>query len=284
MRRQHLHPGNNALYNVAIACLPTGVIGSVSAAMVATKMLSTFRSIRFGLLVGIGGGVPFQADIRLGDVVVTKPTKNHDGVVQSNYTKTIKECTLKQTCTLNKPPRVLLTALSKLQASHLVNGNQIARFLSEMASKYPLMTSILRPQNQDHLFRSEYHHIGRNHTCNACDATQLQTRVHRKDNTTPRIHYGLMESGNQVVNDGSIRDHLARQCNILCFEMEAAGLMDKFPCLIIRGISNYADSHKNYIWQGYAAATAATYAKELLSVIPTFQVEDTSAVAQVYAS
>jgi nucleoside phosphorylase len=44
--------------------------------------------------------------------------------------------------------------------------------------------------------------------------------------------------------------------------------MNTFPCVIIRGISDYADSHKNWIWQPYAAATAAAYAKELLHVIP----------------
>lgn len=50
--------------------------------------------------------------------------------------------------------------------------------------------------------------------------------------------------------------------------MEAAGLMDNFPCLVIRGICDYSDSHKNKRWQEYAAATAAAYAKELLSVVP----------------
>ena len=48
---------------------------------------------------------------------------------------------------------------------------------------------------------------------------------------------------------------------MLCFKMEAAGLMDDFPCLVVRGICDYADSHKNKQWQGYAAATAAAYAK-----------------------
>lgn len=46
--------------------------------------------------------------------------------------------------------------------------------------------------------------------------------------------------------------------------MGAAGLMNSFPCLVIRGICNYSDSHKNDDWQDYAAATAAAYAKELL--------------------
>jgi nucleoside phosphorylase len=44
--------------------------------------------------------------------------------------------------------------------------------------------------------------------------------------------------------------------------------MDSFRCLVIRGISDYADSHKNKMWYPYAAATAAAYAKELLLVIP----------------
>jgi hypothetical protein len=44
--------------------------------------------------------------------------------------------------------------------------------------------------------------------------------------------------------------------------------MNNFPCLVIRGICDYSDSHKNKTWQLYAALTAAAYAKELLSVIP----------------
>lgn len=45
-------------HNVVIACLPSGVYGTNSAAVVASQMLTTFPSIRFGLMVGIGGGVP----------------------------------------------------------------------------------------------------------------------------------------------------------------------------------------------------------------------------------
>ena len=48
--------------------------------------------------------------------------------------------------------------------------------------------------------------------------------------------------------------------------------MDSFPCLVIRGICDYADSHKNRIWQPYAAAVAAAYAKELLITIPPAEV------------
>ena len=59
------------------------------------------------------------------------------------------------------------------------------------------------------------------------------------------------------------------------------GLVDTFPCLVIRGICDYADSHKNKIWQPYAAATAAAYAKELLGIIPGDQVEKILTAAEV---
>ena len=61
--------------------------------------------------------------------------------------------------------------------------------------------------------------------------------------------------------------------------MEAAGLMDNFPCLVIRGICDYSDAHKNKKWQPYAAATAAAYAKELLGVIHPVQVDKTPSTA-----
>jgi hypothetical protein len=70
------------------------------------------------------------------------------------------------------------------------------------------------------------------------------------------------------VKDALYRDKLAAEHRIICFEMEAAGLQSAFPCLVIRGICDYADSHKNKRWQGYAAATAAAYAKELIRFLP----------------
>lgn len=82
------------------------------------------------------------------------------------------------------------------------------------------------------------------------------------------VHYNIIASANQVMKDGILRDRLSEKLSVLCFEMEAAGLVNTFPCVVIRGICDYADSHKNKIWQPYAAATAAAYVKELLSVIP----------------
>src|SRR6202012_2433493 len=89
----------------------------------------------------------------------------------------------------------------------------------------------------------------------------------------------LIASGNQLMKDALHRDKLAQKWKVFCFEMEAAGLMDNFPCLVIRGICDYSDTHKNKDWQPYAAATAAAYAKELLGVITPAKVDETPTAA-----
>ena len=87
--------------------------------------------------------------------------------------------------------------------------------------------------------------------------------------TELEIYYGIIALGNGLIKDGTTRDSIIQQTdeNCICFDMEAAGLMNSFPCLVIRGICNYADSHKNDRWQRYAAATAAAYAKEFLGIV-----------------
>jgi nucleoside phosphorylase len=69
-------------HNVVMTCLPIGNIGTASAARAAASMLGTFRMLRFGLVVGIGGGVPSEEhDIRLGDIVVSKLSGRYRGVI-----------------------------------------------------------------------------------------------------------------------------------------------------------------------------------------------------------
>ncbi|SCV57406.1 uncharacterized protein FFB14_15140 [Fusarium fujikuroi] len=122
-------------------------------------------------------------------------------------------------------------------------------------------------------------------TCDLCDASQEVKRSRRKT-ADPKIHYGVIASGNALVKNASMRDRIldavGEQC--MCVEMEAAGLMDRFPCLVIRGICDYADSHKNDRWQNYASATAATFAVELLSFVPVRQLETTQQVVDVLRS
>ncbi|GIC85854.1 uncharacterized protein Aud_001694 [Aspergillus udagawae] len=260
--------GRIGAHNIVIACLPDGIPGIASAAVVAMQLLASFPSIRFGFMIGIGGGIPSKdVDIRLGDVVVSRPTGDHGGVVQYDLGKALTGGHFQRTGILSPPPQVLLTALAKIRANHMLRGSQIQTFLDDMVARFPLMAQgFSRPEQSDHLFQAEYAHRQGRSTCADCDRAQSVPRSSRPDGG-PRIHYGLIASANQVVKDSALRGRLGQELGAYCVEMEAAGLLNNFPCLVIRGISDYADSHKNDEWQGFAAAAAAAYAKELLAVV-----------------
>ncbi|KAF3200936.1 hypothetical protein TWF679_000561 [Orbilia oligospora] len=270
------HPNDHNTYtlgeigdhNVVIACLPSGGYGVVPAATVASQMSSTFTSISSWLMVGVGGGVPDQkTDIRLGDIVVSH------SVIQYDYGKTLAGGRFERIGISKTPSQALLTAINKLRADHEMSKSRIPIFLSEMLAKNPEMREkyIYQGQECDFLFEADYDHPQFQDTCELCQKERLVAR-HPRNETSSRIYYGPIASGNQVMKHGVTRDRLKQELGILCFEMEAAGLMDNFPCLVIRGICDYADSHKNKKWQEYSAATAAAYTKELLLTMPAARV------------
>ncbi|KAF3922111.1 hypothetical protein ABW20_dc0110461 [Dactylellina cionopaga] len=272
--------GRIGKHNVVISCLPEGRYGTTQASIVATRMLSSFRRLRFGLMVGVGGGAPNKDnDVRLGDVVVSQPTNLSGGVTQYDFGKAMENGEFKQTGSLNAPPSILLSAISATKAT---DQAKLGKRLSDTAQEIEKAnTSLYYPgQDADRLFRADYNHISsegrQGDTCKACDASKVVPRPERQYNY-PYIHYGIIASGNQVMKDGMKRDRISAQTGALCFEMEAAGLMNDFPCLVIRGICDYSDGHKNKKWQPYAALVAAIYAKELLQQIPTIskhEIED----------
>lgn len=271
--------GKIGKHNVVIACLPAGCIGLVSAATVATQLRTSFPSIEFGLMLGIGGGVPSQRhDIRLGDIVVSQPTGTFGGVIQYDSGKMTREGVFVPTGQVNRPPAILLSAVSKLRANHAKFGHHLCDSMMPAATEFPSLYTYPGAE-QDNLFQAEYDHYGNSPTCASCDTKRLELRDPRPVQT-PAIHYGLIASGNLVMRHGTTRDEWGRKLGILCFEMEAAGLMDCFPCLVVRGICDYADSHKNKVWQPYAALAAAGYVKELLDVVPIIDTAGTRLAAQ----
>ncbi|KAH0553157.1 hypothetical protein GP486_006658 [Trichoglossum hirsutum] len=275
--------GRMGEHNVVIAVLPE--IGIGCAGRVATQLLNDFRSIRFSLLVGTGGGVPGDGknDIRLGDVVVSRPTATFGGVVQFDKGKIHPNGRFEPTGIFHKPPTVLIASFLRLQTQHGREGSKISRYLSEMLERYPNLEDEqyrYPGAEYDRLFEASYIHEG-GETCRQCDRSRLIERAPRKY-TTPRIHHGTIGSSNSVVKDSRTRDKLREDLGIICVEMEAAGIADEFPCLVVRGISDYADSHKNKTWQPYAAATAAAYAKELLSFIPVQNVASASQAVDAF--
>ncbi|KAH8127183.1 hypothetical protein FP744_10007490 [Trichoderma asperellum] len=294
---EHVHPSDDNDYalgqigrhNVVIAVLPKGEYGISSATGVAKNMLHSFPNIRIGLMVGIGGGAPSQKhDIRLGDVVVSAPCDGTGGVFQYDFGKAIQDGTFYTTGFLNQPPRVLQTAVSGLEADYEIYGHKLEEAINNVLDKLPrLRRKYGRPLPiSDRLYQSSaVHPLNNEENCASCCGNLSSDIVVRADRTeeddNPAIHYGLIASANKVMKDALIRDSLIKEKDVLCFEMEAAGLMNQFPCLVIRGICDYSDSHKSKEWQGYASMTAAAYAKDLLSRVPPSKVEAESRITDL---
>ncbi|UKZ80979.1 hypothetical protein TrVFT333_008745 [Trichoderma virens FT-333] len=241
--------GSISGHNIVIACLPEGIIGTNSAANVATQMVNTFPSVRFGLLVGIGAA--------------SRP----ESVVQWDFGKAEQGGQILRTGFLAQPPTALLTALTKLKSRHELRDHKINQFLKDMATKYPNL-------------KSKYTWSARlkdTHTTDIQPRTTDDSLASQKIRQPGEIsiHYGLIASGNQVIKDSDTRDRINKSLDgqVLCVEMEAAGLMNSFSCLVIRGICDYADSQKKKHWQKYAAAIAAAFAKELLEEVQPTDIE-----------
>lgn len=273
-------------HKVVIACLPRGEVGGSSAAVSARDMLGVFPNIRVGLMVGIGAGIPCwksdngsvgdentdqedkglaEGDVRLGDVVISSDKKT-GGLVAYNFGKKLPDGSFEVAYHLNQPPRALRVALSTMEADHELRENRITEYMKQMVEKLPLGTreKWLHPgQAKDILFPANYVHQG-GRSCKNCDRQKAIRRIPiLRSSTTPTIHYGVIATGSEVVKHAPTRDLIGATHNAIALEMEAAGLMNNFPCVIIRGISDYADSHKNDQWHRFAAATAAACAKEL---------------------
>jgi hypothetical protein len=172
--------GKVCSHNVVVTCLPAGVYGTTAAATVVSHMRSTFPNIRFGLMVGIGGGVPSEKnDIRLGDVVVSMPSGTSGGVVQYDYGKTISSGRFEKTGVLNQPPHILLTAISQLESTDMMGESQrISDVLSDVFERnLDMKAKFFYPTAEhDQLFNAIYDHPESEDTCVTCDKTCLVDR------------------------------------------------------------------------------------------------------------
>lgn len=292
-------------HNIVIACIPEGRYGTNAAAHVVALLAGTFPAVRSCLMVGIGGGIPSN-EVRLGDVVVGVPEQQHPGVVQWDIGKAKRGGKFERTGVLNNPPKALLTALGKLKTENDLHGSKIPLYLKELKEKYPHAANKYLPDSlEDLLFKASYDHVAeaiphsntrgvredekmedecededeyeedgdedKGDACRFCDRSKIIKRIPRDR----RVHFGLIASGNKVIKDARFRNQLNKDLGgrVLCVEMEAAGILNNFPCLVIRGICDYSDSHKDKTWQGHAAATAAAFAKELLLILQPSEVQ-----------
>ncbi|KAK2666763.1 Nucleoside phosphorylase superfamily [Fusarium oxysporum f. sp. vasinfectum] len=175
---------------------------------------------------------------------------------------------------LNPLPAILHTATGKVRGQYDLHGHQIGQSINAALDKKPrLRRKYGRPEpTTDRLYLPEVLHQPNEPSCVLCgeDPSALITRPERtSDGFNPSMHYGLIASSNQPMRDALQRDELAKR-GVICFDTD---LMSAFPSLVIRGICDYADTHHNDRWHGYAAMVAAACAKDVLGQIDPNMVE-----------
>ncbi|KAH8432397.1 uncharacterized protein LDX57_010036 [Aspergillus melleus] len=283
--------GRICQHYVVLAQIPRR--GLVSASTVAANLRHSFPHIRLGLLVGICGAVPFtqtEQEIILGDIIISTHIINSGfGTLYSN--RFIRKNSLHDNP--SRPCPEIAGFLSKLKgnvARSELEG-QIRKnlaTLSNAASTYP-------GAQEDKLFEATYRHKHNGTACSSGDCSendvclealelscaelgcdfenliprarvQAAAREISPKSHCPEVHFGGLASADQmIVNSALYRDRIAEEEGVIGFEMEAAGLWDTVPTIVVKGACDYADSHKNKKWQLYAAATAASCAKGILA-------------------
>ncbi|KAF4338143.1 ankyrin 3 [Fusarium beomiforme] len=254
-------------FNVVLAYMPG--MGKVNAATVASNCGKSFPGIKLALVVGICGVVPFgpsNDEIVLGDVIIS------NGIIQYDFGRQLPDRFVRKDTLSDIPGRpnleirgvcAKLTGIRHRRqlSAKIADYLDVLRQDRDLHAKYPGST-------EDRLFEASYRHTDDQKSCEqlGCNG-QLVSRSRlaiAEVSPTPAIHFGLMASGDAVMKSGEDRDRIAAAEGVVAFEMEGAGVWDSFPCIIIKGACDYADSHKSKIWQRYAAATAAACAKAFL--------------------
>jgi nucleoside phosphorylase len=229
--------GKIGKHNVVIGSLPAEYYGVKSAGSTAEDMLYIFPNITIVLMVGIGGGLPTRRhDIRLGDVVVSAARNGMGGVFQYDWGRMTLGQSFPTTRYLNHQTRVLQAAVSKLKAQLEREGHRLGNTINNVLEKKPrLLKRYARPNsNTDRLYKSGFVYTIAARITLSDAQPELIPRSERSDDN-PAIHYGLIASTNLVMKNALIRDTIAIEKDILCFDMGVAGLMNNFPCLVIRG-------------------------------------------------
>ncbi|KAL3465651.1 hypothetical protein BJX64DRAFT_252236 [Aspergillus heterothallicus] len=279
-------------HNVVLCYL--AAIGTVSAVRAAACMRASYPSIELALVVGICGGAPYSfsgEEIFLGDVIIS------DCAVQYGFGRQYPDGFKNKIGvmdTLGRPKEAIRAILASL-LTRQVHKDLQDKFLRQLQALQESQPDWHRPSSADDiLFEASYQHKHHGpitttclcldnvpHTvCNAalstncaqlgCDKKRVYRCRHGIENCSPTIHIGKIASGDTVLKSGEIRDYLVQSEGVIGFDMEGAGFWGTVPCIIIKGVCDYADSHKSKAWQAYAAQTGAAAAKAFMEYwVPT---------------
>ncbi|KAH7030887.1 nucleoside phosphorylase domain-containing protein [Microdochium trichocladiopsis] len=275
-------------HNVVLALLPG--MGKVSGASTAANLRHSYTELQLVLLVGICGGVPSPGgsrEVLLGDVVVSQQ------VVQFDFGRQYPGRFITRddaSNTLGRPDRAIRTLLATLQTEHglerLEEGaaQHLASIQCTASAKGRAVTYGYPGIEQDRLFPPGYFHKHHGQTqclCHesehpcpqatttsckdlGCDVARTVRRQRLYARQKSKVFVGNVGSGDTVMKSGLDRDRLAYAHQLIAFEMEGAGMWDELPCVVVKGVCDYADSHKDKVWQPFAAAAAAAATKAVL--------------------
>ncbi|UKZ68678.1 uncharacterized protein TrAtP1_009700 [Trichoderma atroviride] len=294
--------GRISNHNVVLALLPS--IGTAAGAGSAASFRSSYSGLKTAFLVGICGGVPDtgQGEILLGDVVISKTVIQYSLGKQYPSAFVTKDTVNDNLGRPSKAIRSLITSFETERGRRRLRqrAGQYLKDLQHAAMEeghrhdyqYPGVT-------EDKLFAPAYRHRHRGlqtYNCRCyeeidsfCDEAahasctelccneehvvprkrlEMKKRMEPDRVQCPEIFIGCVASGDVVMKSGEHRDQIAKQRNVIAFEMEGAGVWDEVPCIVVKGVCDYADSHKNKTWQPFAAATAAAVLKAMLIQYP----------------
>ncbi|KAL7943956.1 nucleoside phosphorylase domain-containing protein [Trichoderma barbatum] len=281
--------GRMGTHYVVLVLIPS--LGKASMIRPAAFLRRRYPDLSFAILMGICGGVPNPGagELLLGDVVISKNVIRYDSseqyldILLGGYNHLLVRRQLRTFLAMLEGE----TGNDRLQRSTAQHLNQLQRRAGSKSYSYPGFA-------EDRLFEASYRHKHWGNSpcevCNlpgqnicdeaaqescaklGCDASQIvrRERLEEKKNLRPEkaqrpaIFTGDVASGDAVLKSGDERDRIAKELGVIAFDMHESGLSEGLPCVIIKGICDYADGHKNKKWQPFAAATAAAAAKALL--------------------
>ncbi|TGJ73570.1 hypothetical protein EYR41_000659 [Orbilia oligospora] len=268
-------------HNVVLVYMPG--MGKVPAAGVSVNLKQSFKNIRLALLVGICGGVPGKTaeGVMLGDIIVGKQIVHYDFGRQYENGFVMKDGPEDSS---GRQGHEIRSFVKKLEAGKEALGKKLSDYLGSALKHWgPEKINSL----EDILFPSDYWHVhqtpgscsdGRcrnlSDLCEValkascedlgCDTTESERPPELLRRQSPSIYFGSVASGDKVMRSATLRDSIAQREGVIAFDMEAAGVWDYLPCILIKGVCDYSDSHKNKDWQEYAAVAAAAFAKAVL--------------------
>ncbi|WP_432994668.1 CATRA conflict system CASPASE/TPR repeat-associated protein [Dactylosporangium sp. CA-233914] len=234
-----------------------GATANHDAAAGVAHLLRSFTTVERVLMVGIAAGVPAPdrpaQHVRLGDIVVgTWGVVDYDHVVDRPGGAEPR---------MGQPrPDYLLERRAKVLEAAALRGER--PWEAELDRLIAARPAFARPDPAaDVLWSSDDPDAG--------PVAHPDPAVSGHRPGRPKVHHGRIGSGNRSVRNARLRDELAERYQIRALEMEGAGVVwaafaSGRDCLVVRGVSDYADSRMAMGWRGYAAAVAAAYARALL--------------------